>query len=534
MSSPDQPPPDDGPEFLGLLTELRALLPAAKAVITEGSGNFPPQERLTGKLEHVKAAIGALPNTNELFPTRDSYRDVGYAIKASLPHHSDEALELFHQWAARWEGNDKTTHNDPDDVASDWARMKPPFKRGASWLYELAGKHGGGRFDEASVWFDEVEMTDEPDTSAFEKAAPAPRVLLFEPFAEVAKTALHATTKPLVKGLLDQGSMTVLYGESNVGKTFVALDIAYCVSTGRPWAGHKTEKMAVAYVVAEGGRGARRRVAALKRKYGDEDVELYLLFAPVNLLQPDADLKPLVEAIKSLGLNVGLIVIDTLSRAMAGGDENSSVDMGAMVKHLDLVRAWTGSHLMAVHHTGKDRARGARGHSLLRAATDTEIEVSEGQIEVTKQRDIEKGFSSAFVLEGVELGRDADGDAITSATVRLVASVAEAPVGVPTNAEAELLEALGDMGADEEDITVQQVVDFLADRPGGGKMSAEGVRSNIRRLVAKRLIIRSGRAKFRLRTPETVKNSLTALLAVVEDEKETVKSGQRNGQNIFE
>ena len=36
----------------------------------------------------------------------------------------------------------------------------------------------------------------------------------------------------------------------------------------------------------------------------------------------------------------------------------------------------TGAHLLIVHHTGKDETRGARGHTSLRAATDTEIEIT--------------------------------------------------------------------------------------------------------------------------------------------------------------
>ncbi|WP_426037647.1 integrase arm-type DNA-binding domain-containing protein [Cypionkella sp. TWP1-2-1b2] len=70
-----------------------------------------------------------------------------------------------------------------------------------------------------------------------------------------------------------------------------------------------------------------------------------------------------------------------------------------------------------VHHTGKDVARGARGHTILRAATDTEIEIAEGQLSVTKQRDHEGGLKRAFKLTGVALGFDEDGDTITSATV---------------------------------------------------------------------------------------------------------------------
>jgi hypothetical protein len=77
---------------------------------------------------------------------------------------------------------------------------------------------------------------------------------------------------------------------------------------------------------------------------------------------------------------------------------------------------------MIVHHTGKDVAKGARGHSSLRAATDTEIEVSVDETElraarVTKQRDLPGGEEFAFRLDAVGLGVDEDGDAVTTCIV---------------------------------------------------------------------------------------------------------------------
>ena len=68
--------------------------------------------------------------------------------------------------------------------------------------------------------------------------------------------------------------------------------------------------------------------------------------------------------------DVRLIIIDTLSRALSGGNENSPDDMGNLVKHMDKVRHTLKAHLCVIHHSGKDKAKGARGHSLLRAATD--------------------------------------------------------------------------------------------------------------------------------------------------------------------
>ncbi len=76
---------------------------------------------------------------------------------------------------------------------------------------------------------------------------------------------------------------------------------------------------------------------------------------------------------------------------------------------------------MVIHHSGKDTSKGARGHSSLRAATDTEIELTkEGDVilaEARKQRDMAGGRVFAYTLREVELGRDQDGDPVTTCVV---------------------------------------------------------------------------------------------------------------------
>lgn len=235
--------------------------------------------------------------------------------------------------------------------------------------------------------------------------------------------------------------MSVLYGDSNAGKTFIALDMAAHIGAGQDYAGMPTMRGLVVYVAAEGGRGIRKRFKALREKFPG-DVDLVLLSSPIDLRRADADLTPLIAAIRGLDRPPLLIVLDTLSRVMAGGDENSSVDMGALVRHFDLLRAGAaGCHLMIVHHTGKDRARGARGHSLLRAATDTEIEVADRVVTVTKQRDMDGDWSRGFDLDVHELGVKPNGKLITSCTVRLLGE-GERAVVLTRDSAARVLEAM--------------------------------------------------------------------------------------------
>lgn len=228
----------------------------------------------------------------------------------------------------------------------------------------------------------------------------------------------------IIKGFLDHAAMSVIYGPSNSGKTFFALDLAFHIATAARWRERRVDGGAVLYLAAEGGNGIANRIAALRSRTGVTDVPLALRRAGLDLLDPRADTAHVIRLAREVEevAPLSLIVIDTLSRVIAGGDENAATDMTAFIRNVDAIRQATGAHVMIVHHTGKDVAKGARGHSSLRAATDTEIEVSVDEVEgrvarVTKQRDYEGGEEFRFKLKAVDLGHDQDGDRIGSCVV---------------------------------------------------------------------------------------------------------------------
>jgi hypothetical protein len=251
-----------------------------------------------------------------------------------------------------------------------------------------------------------------------------------EPFAiELAGLSVGTIASiDFVESLLTEGGASVVYGPSNCGKSFWILDLAVAVATGKDFRDElEVDQGAVVYVALEGEHGFRNRIEALKRAgMIEEATPLFLCFSPVSLLEPGHE-KRLAESIRqaaaSSELPCRLVIIDTMARAMAGGDENSGQDMTAAVASIDAVRATTGAHVAVVHHCGKDEARGARGHSSLRAAVDTEIEVSRSDgtsittVRVTKQRDVAIAGPFPFSLEVIELGTDRRGKAVTSCIV---------------------------------------------------------------------------------------------------------------------
>jgi len=232
-----------------------------------------------------------------------------------------------------------------------------------------------------------------------------------------------------VENVISEGAMSVVYGESNCGKTFFMSDLALHVAAGMAWNGRAVEQGGVIYCALEGAHGISNRVAAFRQHHGLEDATLPFAIIPVsvNLLDPTADTTKLIEAIqaaaKKMQMPVKLVVLDTLSRALAGGNENAPDDMGALVNSIDKIRQATGAHVCGIHHSGKDAAKGARGHSLLRAATDTEIEISRADPQspsvavVKKQREMEIEGTWAFSLQTVELGMNRRGKPVTSCVV---------------------------------------------------------------------------------------------------------------------
>lgn len=263
-------------------------------------------------------------------------------------------------------------------------------------------------------------------TNANEQAKSEPPLPLVW-FDEI-QPALEA--RDFVQGVLVEGGSVVAYGESNTGKTFFVTDLALHVAAGRPWQGRRVDQGGVIYCVLEGGNGFRNRVVAWRQAHDLNGTSIPFAAIPcaLNLLDPNADTPRLVAAIKAaaerMPVPVKLVVIDTLSRAMAGGNENAPDDMGALVRSMDEIRQETGACVLFIHHSGKDAARGARGHSLLRAAIDTEIEIkadpetNSHSATIVKQRDLKKGDLFGFGLEIVTLGENQHGEPVTTCIVR--------------------------------------------------------------------------------------------------------------------
>ena len=232
----------------------------------------------------------------------------------------------------------------------------------------------------------------------------------------------------VIKGLIPECSFASIYGPSGSFKSFLALDWACHIATGKDWDGHKVKQGSVLYVAGEGGFGVTQRVRAWELQHQANNLDS-LARLPVPIFPADNDqVKATIEYCYEIesktGHAVKLIIFDTLARCYGGNDENSSKDMGAFIKGCDTIKQLTGATVLVVHHSGKNVDNGGRGSSSLPAALDVEYRVSrEGEnlqaliLTCSKMKDAEQPRTKAYDLKSVYIRTDTDGDKVDSLCV---------------------------------------------------------------------------------------------------------------------
>jgi hypothetical protein len=205
--------------------------------------------------------------------------------------------------------------------------------------------------------------------------------------------------EPIVNRVLNRDNSSMLVGPPAAGKTFLAVDLACSLVTGKEWCGYTThdDGRLVVILAGEGARGWAKRLTGWCEHHGHNRATVAQRLAIVpggGSLHLAGDGRDMVELMAEL--DPQFIIVDTFARHAVGANENDASDMGLFIGALDAIRdACNGAHVMGVHHTGKSASAGARGSSALLGAVDTEITVSGGhppepiEVTVTKQRDQE-------------------------------------------------------------------------------------------------------------------------------------------------
>ncbi|KAB2660607.1 MAG: AAA family ATPase, partial [Verrucomicrobia bacterium] len=182
------------------------------------------------------------------------------------------------------------------------------------------------------------------------------------PWVDVAACIANPEPMPeiLIDGLLHRGTKMVLGGGSKTNKTWALMDLAWAVSQGEFWLGHKCTKARVLYLNMEllpafFGLRVREIEAARggpRTQPGD--------FVAWNLRGVRADLLRFSVEIRERAKDepFGLVVVDPIYKALGDRDENKAGDMGKLMDELETLCRETGAAVIFGAHFSKGNQAG--------------------------------------------------------------------------------------------------------------------------------------------------------------------------------
>ena len=219
------------------------------------------------------------------------------------------------------------------------------------------------------------------------------------------------------KHLISRGVMFI-YGASQAGKTFLAVDMALSLALKDEWLGMQIKRNTpVRYAAFEDYSGVAMRIDGWLTHYGysESDVaDKFLLGGEGSSLIITKE-ESVENFIRELGdFKRGIIFIDTLNKVGGGEDENSNGRMGLAISHAERIAYATDSLVIIVHHTGKDASKGMRGATATHGGADLiyRVDRDDEDREVTfeKIKNGRDGHGKSYMLESVLLDKDRYGE----------------------------------------------------------------------------------------------------------------------------
>lgn len=240
-----------------------------------------------------------------------------------------------------------------------------------------------------------------------------------------------------IEDYLEPDTLCVMYGDSEAYKSFLAVDLACHIATGKTWRGKDVTPGIALYIAGEGGNGLRKRIKAWFEYYGEPIRNLAISIVPLALCDP-ANVAELVahieQFLKGMAVKPSHITLDTLNTHFGDGDENNTADMTRFLAGLRTLRIATGATIFVPHHCGHAAKDRSRGSIALHNGIDWEYRLERRPdsqtttLTCTKCKDHEKPTPLSWNLETVPLPwADAKGRPLNSAVLVPNASVPVTP-----------------------------------------------------------------------------------------------------------
>ncbi|OHE66408.1 MAG: hypothetical protein A2001_19265 [Treponema sp. GWC1_61_84] len=247
----------------------------------------------------------------------------------------------------------------------------------------------------------------------------------------------------IVRGIIEEDALGAVVGDPASGKSFLALDLAASIASGKQWHGREIVRPGPALILAAEGRGGlsrRLRAWELDRGVKLKDAPIFISTSTAVLTEPEIMRKvgeAAGEIAEATGKPPSVVILDTWSRSL-GEDENAAQATNAGFHALmNLRESWTttgtGTSFIIVHHSGLGDKTRARGSSAFRAGLDFEYVLTRGSDDVlrftcTKEKEGEPPTPQAFRFKHIDLGICDDlHQPVTSAVLETISYTEDKP-----------------------------------------------------------------------------------------------------------
>ena len=144
------------------------------------------------------------------------------------------------------------------------------------------------------------------------------------------------------------------------------------------WSQKCTKTVPTVYMSGEGGdREFNQRALAWQKLHKPESTQLLYMNNVPSISDEDDIWESHCEAIKKYFSNeIGLVVLDTVGRVLAGSNDNSQETVSLLAKRARLIQDQFDCVVIGIGHTGHDDPNRERGSSVFQADADTRIKIS--------------------------------------------------------------------------------------------------------------------------------------------------------------
>ena len=205
-----------------------------------------------------------------------------------------------------------------------------------------------------------------------------------------------------VEGIITEG-LTILVGGSKLGKSWICMDMAYCVATGTPYWGRKTSRCPVLYLALE---DSQRRLQSRNTKLQHMVQNVPGLEYAISCKTMDEGFEQQISRWLEKHGGKCLVIIDVLQRIRGANKRKDGDAYQADYRNIGNIKAIAdrfGAAFVAIHHTSKgknaDPFNNISGSTGIMGVADTTIMITRERKEQTAEVDI--------------TGRDVYGDTFT-------------------------------------------------------------------------------------------------------------------------